>query len=242
MHRTIRLVAAVAIGLAALSGCDKVKEAASPEPSDNGVSALSGEEILAKAKTALEGAKSFRLKGDVSMDEAGKLAFDVKTREPDMAGTFTMSGGGAGDPRGTVQALRVNGQSFFKADATFWKAAAGDKADAAIELFEGKWVRPKSDDKFLASLLKLTDADTLLKNDSTLTKGETKKIGDRDAIALKDGDSALYIATKGEPYPLLLQGPPGEGQAEFSEFGATFDEIKEPPADQVVDMSKLQTS
>lgn len=241
MHRTIRLVAAVTIGLVALSGCDRFTEAASPEPSDNGVSALSGEEILAKAQSALAGAKSFRFKGDVSLDEAGRLAFDVKIRDQDLIGTFTMSGGGAGSPQGKVEALRVNGQTYFKGDETFWKSAGGKNAGAAIELFEGKWVRPKPGDKFFASLLKLTEPEDFLKADGPITKGEPKKIGELDAIALKDGESSLFVATKGEPFPLRLEGPPGEGQAEFSEFGAAFDEIKEPPADQVVDMSKLQT-
>jgi hypothetical protein len=240
MHRSIRLVAAVAIGLITLSGCDKVKEAASPEPSDNGVAALSGDEILAKSKAALAAAKSFRLKGDLPTDDGGKLALDIKTRESDLGGTIIMSGGPSGSPQATVEVLRVKGQAFFKADTAFWKSVGGKSGDAAVELFEGKWVRPKSDDRFFASLLKLTDPDTLLKADGTITKGEMKKIGERDAIELKDGESSLYVATKGEPHPLRIEGPPGEGQAEFSEFGAAFDEIKEPPADQVVDLAKLQ--
>lgn len=242
MHTSIRLAVAATIGLVVLAGCDKVREAAAPQPTDNGVAALSADEIVAKSQAALSAAKSYRIKGGIVMDQGEHLGLDVKTRGSDLGGTFTMSGGPSGGPEGTVEALRVNGKTLFKGDAVFWKSVAGkDEGDTAAKLLAGKWVVPKADNKFFPALLRLTDPEALLKSDGTVTKGEAAKVGDRDAITLKDGESTLYVATKGEPYPLRLEGPAGQGQAEFSDFGAAFEEIKEPPAEQVVDMSKLKS-
>jgi hypothetical protein len=235
MRIPMRWIAPVAIALITLTGCTKETPKV---PADNGVAAMSGEEILTKAQDALAAAKSFRLRGNVDLDEGGKLALDVKVRGQDLTGTFTMSGGTG--PKGTAEAIRVNGETFFKGDSAFWKSVGGSRGAAAVELFEGKWVKPTDDDKYFGALLKLTDPETLLKADGPVTKGETKKIGDFDTITLKDGESALYVATKGEPYPIRIEGPPGQGQVDFSDFGAAFDEIVAPPAEQVVDMSKLK--
>jgi hypothetical protein len=239
MRSALRLIAPAAIGLIILTGCDRLKPGAQPSPTalpDNGVAALSADEILAKAKAALDGAKSYRLKGDVTTDE-GKLTMDVKFRGADLAGKFTMSGGSG--PHGTAEAIRIGSDIYFKGDGEFWRSIAGSKDDATAQLLDGKWVKPPNSDKFFAALLKLTDTDTLLKPEGTATKGEVKKLGDIDVITLKDGESSLYVATRGEPYPVRVEGPPGQGQIDLSEFGAAFDEIKAPPADQVVDMSKL---
>jgi hypothetical protein len=74
-----------------------------------------------------------------------------------------------------------------------------------------------------------------------VTKGELTKIGEVDVITVKDGKATVYVATKGEPYPIRLENLAGEGgQIDFSEFGATFEEIKAPPDDQVVDLEKLK--
>ena len=92
-----------------------------------------------------------------------------------------------------------------------------------------------------------TDADKfvaqLLSSQRNVTKGAKKAIHGMEAVALvepgKDGGT-MYIATRGEPYPLRLTSntPSEPGAIDFVDYGAPVS-FAAPPADQVVDTSKL---
>ncbi|MEK8110175.1 hypothetical protein NKG94_49395 [Micromonospora sp. M12] len=76
-----------------------------------------------------------------------------------------------------------------------------------------------------------------------MTKGEAREIDGVKTVGLVDGDKdgTLFIATTGEPYPVRMEGgADSPGQITFSDFGATFDELKAPPANQVIDFDQLK--
>ena len=238
MRKIAHALFPVLLAVTAVAGCGKINLKEPSGPKDNGVAALSADEILAKARTAMINAGSFRMKGDVTQ-EGGKLSLDTKRRGGDIAGTFVMAGSDS-TPKGKVDAIRVGNDTYFKGDATFWKSLGGKNPEGVAELLENKWVKPAGTDKTFEPMLKLSDPEELLKSNGSVTKGEVTKIGETDVIALKDGETTLYVATKGEPLPVRLEGPPNEGKVDFSEFGATFEEIKAPPSEEVVNMSKIQ--
>ncbi|MBV1855648.1 hypothetical protein [Catellatospora tritici] len=231
---------AVPIALAGvlLAGCndtDGAKPAASAAtsvaPAGNGVEALGATEILTKSKDALGKAGSYRIKGEMTET---KLKLDIRVAGKDIVGTITMDGA-------AIDLLSVGGQTYFKADASFWKTQMGDQGEALAKLVGTKWLKVPADNKEFGDFFKIADVDELLKPEGTLTKGKVETIGGVSAIALTEGAAkgTLYVATTGEPYPLRLAGPTGEGQVDFTDFGAKFDELKAPADADVLDLSAL---
>jgi hypothetical protein len=203
-------------------------------PVDNGVSALAGNEIVNKAVAALSTVGSYRLSGE--MTEGGEtFKLDIKVSGGDVLGSITLGGA-------TVELLGVDGQQFIRPDATFWKDVAGDDTGTMAQLLGDRWAKVGAGDEEFADFFTIADAKELLTPDGSLTKGDPKTIAGVSAIGIVDGSAdggTLYVATTGEPYPLLMEGPAGEGQLVFSDFGATFDDIKAPAASEFVDLDKL---
>ena len=209
----------------------------SPAPADNGVAALGPAAILKAAKAALTAAKSFHLQGKTNSG-GETTGLDFKIDGTDVAGKMTMGGA-------DVELLSVGGQHYMRPSSKFWtKYGGGAKQGAAIaQLVGDRWVTVPASDKAFGSLFTVTDVSELLKPDGKVTKGAVKEIDGTKAIGLAEGGSdggTLWVATVGKPYPLRLQGPTAaDGGLTFSDFGATFADIKKPSATQVVDLSKL---
>jgi len=231
--------AVMALG-AGCAGSDSVISGSgkpSPEPADNGVSQLSARQILSRSQAALKKASSVHLKGRVVSDGE---SFDIDLRMSDRAGGGTMTQGGQ-----TLQLLRIGRTVYIKADADFWRTQTGNAA--AAQLLQGKYLKGTTSDPSVASMAAFTDADKfvaqLLSPQRNVTKGAKKAIRGREAVALiepgKDGGT-MYIATRGEPYPLRLTSntPSEPGAIDFLDYGASVS-FEAPPADQVVDTSKL---
>lgn len=235
-----RVLVPLALAGVLLAGCgtntDEGRTPADSGPADNGVAALEPDAILAKAKTALVGAKSYSLKGEMTVDKS-KMKLDIKISGDDTLGTMTSDGA-------TIELLRVGGQMYIRLDEKFWEQSAGaDSAALMVELINGRWAKLSGKDDDLAGFFEIADPNALLKADGTLTKGETKTINGIKAIGLVDGSAdngTLYVATTGEPYPLVMQGGKADGEKlTFGDFGKTFDDIKAPTAKEVVDLDKL---
>lgn len=208
---------------------------ASSAPADNGVAALEPKAILDKAVAALASAKSFSLKGDITTD-GQQIGLDVKVSGSDVLGTMTLDGA-------KVELLRVGGQMYIRPDEKFWTQNAG--ADAGVtmaQLMGDRWAKLSSKDAQFQEFFQIAEPAEILKPEGAVTKGGTKKVNGVDAIGIVEAGSdggTLYVATTGEPYPLLLEGPAGQGQITLADFGATFDDIKPPAAADVVDLDKL---
>ncbi|SNT64360.1 hypothetical protein SAMN05421812_1174 [Asanoa hainanensis] len=236
----------VAVAAALLAGCGSkdggtagapAPAATSASPTAVALADKAGDDILAASRDAIKEAKSFRLKG--SFAEDGKtITMDLKLNGEAVQGTLSMGKG-----QGTVEILAVDGQQFIRPDKKFWDVNAGADVGATIaQLMGKKWAKLSTKDEDLAALFAPVSAlDELLKPDGgSVVKGETKKIGGVDAIALMDSavaEEKLWIATTGKPYPVLLESP-SDGTMSFSEFGKDPG-IKAPAASSVIDFDKL---
>jgi hypothetical protein len=242
MMRVTHVLVPIAIATTVLAGCGGQADTGNPAPSavatsssptTNGVADLAAEEILTKAIAALKKAGSFQFKGDM-VNNGEKMSLDLKVQGDNLLGSITMQ-------ETTLHLLSVDGELYFKADESFWQQSVGAEGKVIAQLLGDKWAKISPDDKGFADFFKIADPEELLKSDGTaITKGETKDIDGVPAIALTSSDqSRLYVATEGEPYPLLMEGPDGEGQAVFSGFGSSFDGLTKPAANEFIDFSKL---
>ncbi|MEU7841821.1 hypothetical protein AB0B39_12795 [Micromonospora sp. NPDC049114] len=230
------LVAVVAVALLAGCGGKGESEPESTAPADNGVAALAPNEALQRATTAVRNAKSYHLVGDVDND-GQKMTLDFKVTGSDLGGRVSTDDG-------TVELLSVAGQQYIRPDEKFWAKNLGAQASGEIvKLMGEKWAKVSKKDDF-SQLFDIANIDELLKPDGTLTKGAAKEFDGVKTIGLVDGDKSgtLYVATTGEPYPIRMEGDQDTaGQITFSEFGATFDDVKAPSEDQVVDFDQLKS-
>lgn len=235
-------LAALTISAALLAGCNSTDSdaatpgtAASSAPATNGIADLEAAAILDKAKAALKSAKSFHIKGAVT-EESDKIEIDLKNAGADFAGSMAFSGA-------KLELLSIGGHKYMRPDATFWNTI--DSTGATAKLMEQavgtKWIKLADKDDSFSQFFGAADIDDMLSTDGKLSKGEAKTVDGVPAFGLideSDTKSTLYIATTGEAYPVKLEGPNGEGLS-FTEYGATFPEIKEPAATEFVDQSAL---
>ncbi|SDT48755.1 hypothetical protein [Actinoplanes derwentensis] len=222
--------AAVAATAMLLSGCgssdsDGTGNTATVDTAaDNGVAALGADEILTKAKDALKKAGSYRMKG--SATESGTtMNLDFRISGTDLQGTLSL--GESAD----IELLSVGGQQYMKPSEGFWTMLGmGAQAKTMTEKLAGKWVLVPTTDESLTGIFGAANVDEVLKPTGTLAKGEATEIAGTPVITLTDSGDAenqMFVATKGEPYPVKLGTATGDGVA-FSDFGASFTDIKAP--------------
>jgi hypothetical protein len=237
----VRTLLASSVAALLLAGCagGEVAGSGSPatsSPADNGIAGQSADEILAKAKAALQGAGAVRIKGTGGRG-ADRFGIDMRYGSASAQGTISV----AGEP---IELRRIGQTVYAKGSREFW---TGRVPAPAVELLTGKWMKSPVTGSRLGELASLTDlskaADGILEPDGTVTKGERKAVAGMPAIALvSDGADGgkLYVATTGKPYPLLITptDPKEAGQVTFSDFGKRVT-VSPPPADLVIDVSKL---
>jgi hypothetical protein len=245
MNTTLSVRASVAtLGVAALllTGCGSKDattsapaSAAPSTPADNGVSALTADQIMDRAKAAVKAAKSFSIKGtEIDDGEKSTMAFAVAGKELD--GTIAMG-------TAKVEVLAVGGEQFLKANQAFWVVASGDakSASTVAKLIGDRWVKVPADNKDFSQLFDVTDIDEMLAPDGTVSKGAAAVVDGVPTIAVIDGGKpggTLTVDTVGEPYPVKLTR--GDGSLiTFSGFGEASPALTKPAADQVIDLSAL---
>jgi hypothetical protein len=206
----------------------------------NGVADLPADQILARAKAALKSADSVRIKG-TGRESAQTFSLDLRYSGANTAGTLGVGGQ-------TIELRKLGKVVYLKGSREFWRSSGGE---AAAQLLAGKWLKTPANDKRFGDLSELTDlskaADGLLDPDGTLTKGETKTVNGVQAIGLTSSGKdpgTLYVATTGEPYPLQIASSASsssQGSLDFLDYGKPVT-VSTPPAEQVVDVSKLPGS
>jgi hypothetical protein len=220
-----------------LAGCVNAKDAgvgaapATTAPADNGIKDLSAAEIVAKAAQATDGAGSYRVKGEITQ-EGQRLNADVRIKGKDISGDIAMT-------QGTAKVMRIGTDLYLQADPALWKIFAGPMAETLAMLFKGKWVKASTTDKQWSEFATIGDVTQMVQTygTSTITKGELKTVNGMSVIELKEASGvSIFVATVGEPYIVRVEMK-GEGELDVTEFGAKVDDIKAPPADQVVDLS-----
>jgi hypothetical protein len=226
------------LAAALLTGCTTTKATPGPAPTtakpDNGVAALSADEILSKAKTALSAASSFRIKGDMTESDGTKTTVDLTVaKNGDGKGTFATSGL-------SFEIIKVGTDVYVKASEDFWKTFIPEKQQAAaLLLLKGRYVKADATQAQFSSFGTVFDVNEMLKPEGTFTKGDVSTVNGTEVIALIDSknNDKLYIATHGDPYPVRMESGPSSG-ADFSDINGTAD-IKAPSADQILDLKSL---
>jgi hypothetical protein len=243
----ISVAVAAAMALTACGGSDD--EAASPaappastpaasaSPSaagDNGVAALAADEILKRAQTALKQVDSFRAKGVVNQDDQ-KTNLDLKVSGDDFAATL-------GIDKAEVDLLAVGGKKYLRPNEQFFVMSTNAQQGKALaQVINDRWIIGADKDSSFKDLFTVADMQDLLKPTGKVSKGEQTEVDGIPVITLKDAgdaDSALYIATTGEPYPVQLASK-GGSKLTFSKFGEKFTDITKPATKDVVDLNSL---
>jgi hypothetical protein len=221
-----------------LAGCTNAKDpgAAAVTPTkaaDNGVKDLSAAEIVAKAAQATDAAGSYRVKGQITQ-VGHQLKADVRIKRKDISGDITMT-------EGNAKVTRIGTDLYLQADPALWKIFAGPTAGTLAMLFQGKWVKTSTTNKEWSEFASIGDVTQMVQTygTSTITKGELKTVNGISVIELKEASGvSIFVATVGEPYIVRVEMD-GEGELDVTEFGTQVEDIKAPPADQVVDLSGL---
>lgn len=217
------------------AGSTSSAAAASTTPADNGISVLTAEQILAKAKSALGAADAVHVTGSGS-DAGTKITLDMRYGTDGAIGTFVINGQ-------RLDLLRVRDDVYVKGSTSFWTTFA----DASVgKLLGDKYVKTDVTDarfKDIAEFTELGDSvDGFLEPDGAISKGATTTIAGQPAIGLTTKGATggtLYVATTGRPYPLSIDGK--DSKLTFTDYGKALTVTAPPPA-QVVDAKTLPGS
>jgi hypothetical protein len=221
-------LAACLAGFAVLAAGAGSSVAAAP----NGIDAKTPTQILAAAKTAADNASTVHVDGTVH-DTGGLISLNLRLVNSKVCvGRISTNGAG-------VSLVRVGDRLYLKADAEFLQQNGGS---AAVGILAGRWFTVSTTVRDFKSLAPLTDLDLLVKtilgSHAKLELGAPTRIGGQPAIALVDSTDGgtLYIAASGEPYPLELKGPKGQGAIRFEGWNAA---VTVSPPRNSLDFSKV---
>ena len=248
--RDVRKISGVVAAVAAavvLAGCGSTEESgtgtpasagatAAPTttaPADNGVAALSAEQIIGKAEAALAGARYARIAGS-GQEDGSRLRIDMRYG-PDLAtGTFTVDG----QP---LTIRRIGQTVYLKGGAAFWADDGAD--DATVAKLADKYLKVDADDNRFTDLTDFTDlkqaAYDFLQPDGAVGKGNKTNVGGTPAIEVVDKGKeggTLTVATTGTPYPLTVVSD--TDHLTFTAYTTPITAAR-PPAAQVVDVNSV---
>ncbi|MGW1592948.1 hypothetical protein [Streptomyces sp. NPDC002343] len=207
---------------------------------------LTGDQISEKARVAMTKLKSFKVKGDMTIDGAD-MSFDFAVAaKGDCQGTFTRAGGSA-------EIRKAGGVMYMKGDEKFWQqsgkedGSSPDETNAFTQLVKGRWFKlgadAKADEEF-----PFCDAGVMFEKDEDeprLARGPETEVGGTRALTLTGKDGAerqtLLVAAEGEPYALKMttEGGKEPGSLEYSAFNKPVT-VAAPPAGEVIDANELK--
>ena len=223
-----------------LSACGGSSSGSGSGGKDNGVAALDAKAVVAKSQAAAKAADSVHVRGNVA-SQGQTVTIDMRL-EKGVGGKGTVSVGNS-----PVEILRIGDAAYLKASKEFWTQVANPAVGAKLA---DKYVKGSTQDATFKSFLSFTDLgsmfDSIFDTSSTgLQKVDGKTIGGVPTVGIKDPDpqngGTLYVATKGQPYPLLIESDSGsadKGSVTFDEWNNSM-QLTSPPADQVLDISSL---
>jgi hypothetical protein len=202
--------------------------------SNNGVAAKNVQEILAATSNAAAGASSVHVTARAaarrvrSVLDAG-LSGDRGHAKVSLLGV-------------DFEVIRVGNTLYVKGNRVF---SANLQANLGVKVPPGEWLKGPTNGALgrISSFTKIsTEMPVLLGGSGPLTKGATVKVRGRPAIEViqtrKLSTATLYVATTGEPYPLLLRKSGREaGQTTFTEWNKPV--RVDPPAN-AVEIGQLQ--
>ena len=200
----------------------------------------SGDKIAATAKSDMKSLDEVKFSGEITSG-GDKITVDLQASSAgDCTGSIGLGGGKA-------EILAKDGSNWFKPDEAFWRANAGDSADAIIAAVGAKWVLDTN-----SNFSQFCDLnaffDNLFKSDTTTGKYKTTgtdKVDGKDVVKVEQtddkGTSVGYVLVDGDHYLVKLERTEGSepGHLDFSDFNKSFD-VTAPADDEVIDLSTLQ--
>ncbi|MER7538639.1 hypothetical protein ABTX77_28185 [Streptomyces sp. NPDC097704] len=263
-HRKLRAAAVVCAALvvtgpapvaawAAADGPPPAAVPAAPSPSStpDPFKGLTPDEIAERAVTATQSATSLRMTGrvasggqpigiDFAVNDSGECTGLIKIKD------------------GTAELRRVGHVTYMKGDEAFWRASMASQGmsepqiTVTLELIKGRWLKIAPGQAGSEDLGSVCDLKSLLsdigKNKeerSGLTRGPDGKVDGTPVATLvkkkPGGETAtVSVSEQGKPYILKMVKKGGDepGSVVFSDYDKPVD-VKAPPADETVDLSKL---
>ncbi|MFF2653185.1 hypothetical protein [Streptomyces sp. NPDC058045] len=220
----------------------------------NGVERLDPGKVAAKARSALLGADSLRLRLD-DRGEAGSAgnqltAMDLRLdTRGDCRGSLTLGGGGS------VTMVKRGDEIWMKPDRAFWRGQLQDRGDAMARKVHGRYVHGTTRDSLLSPLAgacdldgfrhQLTDGAGGRNGGPPAYKGRPTQVGGVEALPLvreqKGTANTLYVATRGRPYPVQLtqRGPGADVRVRLTEYQRPV-HAQPPPTSSSVDVAVLE--
>ena len=230
----IRAVAALAV-LVLAAGCGS-DDKDGGDSGDSDFAKQSGNKIAADAKADMKDLEAVKFSGEITTD-GDKITLDIQASSAgDCTGTIGLGGG-------TAEILAKDGTNWFKPDEDFWRANAGDTADAIISAVGDKWVLD-TDSNFSQFCDLDAFFDNLFKDDEGATEYKTTGTDEVDGeevvkVEQKDdkGTSVGYVLVDGDHYLVKLERTEGDepGHLDFSDFDEEFD-VTAPADDEVIDL------
>jgi hypothetical protein len=198
----------------------------------NGIAALPPDEIVSRAQTALGKVGSYRMKGEIALNgEVTKI--DLQNGGQNVKGTIEVNGQ-------AMEILRLGNDLYLKASEQFWKTFTPESVHNMVNLLADKYVKVDATNESFSALTEAFDVSEIIKTDMKITKATPTLINGTPAIGLVSSDkkSTLYIATVGEPTPLRVEGEPGQGGLNFTDYGKPI-EFSPPASSEVFDLKSL---
>ncbi|MEU5920132.1 hypothetical protein [Streptomyces sp. NPDC047141] len=225
--------------------------AAAPTPAPDPFAHLTADEIGQRAVTATRSATSLRMTGRVVSDgQPLDIDFAVNDRD-ECTGLMRIKGG-------TAELRRADHVTYMKGDEAFWRVSMSSQGipepqiSATLELIKGRWLKIAPGQAGSEALSGVCDLKSLLddldkdkQQRSGLTRGPDGSVAGTPVATLvkkrtEGGTTTVSVAERGKPYILKIVKAGGDepGTMLFRDYDKPV-VVKTPPADQTVDLSKL---
>ncbi|WP_369146387.1 hypothetical protein [Streptomyces sp. R44] len=241
------VTATVAAAAPAATAGPGVSVAPSPDP----FAGLTADQIGERAVTATQSATSLRMTGKL-VSEGQPIGIDFAVDDKDeCTGLIKIK-------NGTAELRRLDKVTYMKGDEAFWRASMASQGmpepaiSATLELIKGRWLKISPGQAGSQDLGGVCDLKSLLadvgkdkEQRSGLTRGPDGKVDGKPVATLvkkKTGGetTTASVSLTGKPYILKMVKTGGDepGAIVFSDYDKPV-VVKAPPADETVDLSKL---
>ncbi|MGW8761905.1 hypothetical protein ACWGN5_05305 [Streptomyces sp. NPDC055815] len=257
-HRKLRAAAVTCAALVVAGPVTTTATAAAPAapgvsvaPSPDPFADLTADQIGDRAVTATRSATSLRMTGKV-VSQGEPLGIDFAVNDKgECTGLIKIKDG-------TAELRRLDHVTYMKGDEAFWRASMASQGmpepqiTATLELIKGRWLKiapgqAGSEDLGGVCDLKslLADLDKDKEQRRGLTRGPDAEVDGTPVATLvkkKEGGetTTVSVSQKGKPYILKMVKTGGDepGAIVLSDYDKPV-VVKAPPADETVDLSRL---
>ena len=201
------------------------------------IAALPAVTIVARVKKALANANTMRISGTYT--SAGTTTMiDLSFGRTGSQGTVTSDGAAA-------RLVRIGRTVYLRmTDAAWRKVLSKNRAQAAIEAMDGRWLKTSVNNPTYRDFTSPTDLDSLVADVFAQRAGQLEKVPVRSVggvrcVGIDDGQAVLWVDVRTarpiELVPRELTGPGGLGITQYN----TAKQPAAPPEDMVIDASRI---